>query len=142
MAYGRVYIGTTDGTMYAYGQKSGRLLWARPLGSYIYSSAAVYDSKVYAGTYDGKFFALDAATGDVRWQRDDAQRGARRAGGDGRPGLRLHLRHLRVGGVARSVKTGTDTTTAFNARTGQKVWFNHARASTRARSSPTRTGST
>ena len=59
-----MFIGTSDGTMYAYGQKSGKLLWARPLGTYIYSSAAMYDRKVYAGTYDGKFYALDA--GDRR----------------------------------------------------------------------------
>ena len=70
VAYGRVYIGSTDGTMYVYGAKSGKLLWARPLGSYIYGAAAVYKRKVFVGTYDGKFYALDAATGDVRWQID------------------------------------------------------------------------
>ncbi len=100
VAYGRVFIGSSDGTMYAYGQRTGKLLWAKPLGSYIYSSAAIYDKKVYAGSYDGRFYALDAATGDVRWQRTMAERGARAAGGDGRTGLRGHVRHVRVGGVA------------------------------------------
>ena len=70
MAHGRVYIGNTDGTMYVYGAKTGNLLWARPLGTYIYGAAAVYNRKVFVGTYDGKFYALDAATGDVRWQID------------------------------------------------------------------------
>ena len=65
-----MYIGNTDGTMYVFGAKSGKLLWARPLGSYIYGAAAVYRRKVFVGTYDGKFYALDAATGDVRWQID------------------------------------------------------------------------
>ena len=69
-AYGRVYIGGTDGTMYSYGQKTGNLLWAKPLGTYIYSSAAVYKRRVFTGTYDGKLYALDAATGDTRWRRD------------------------------------------------------------------------
>ena len=84
VAYGRVYIGNTDGTMYVFGAKSGKLLWARPLGSYIYGAAAVYRRKVFVGTYDGKFYALDAATGDVRWQIDARRRGARGADGDGR----------------------------------------------------------
>ena len=51
--------------MYVFGAKSGKLLWARPLGSYIYGAAAVYRRKVFVGTYDGKFYALDAATGDT-----------------------------------------------------------------------------
>ena len=38
VAYGRVYIGNTDGTMYVFGAKSGKLLWARPLGTYIYGA--------------------------------------------------------------------------------------------------------
>ena len=42
VAYGRVYIGNTDGTMYVFGAKSGKLLWARPLGTYIYGAAAVW----------------------------------------------------------------------------------------------------
>ena len=54
--------------MYVYGAKSGKLLWARPLGSYIYGAAAVYERKVFVGTYDGQFYALDAATGDTVWQ--------------------------------------------------------------------------
>jgi outer membrane protein assembly factor BamB len=124
-AYDRVYIGGTDGTMYAYGAKSGKLLWARPLGTYVYSSAAIFDKKVYVGTYDGKFFALDAATGDVRWQRDMPSA--------------VHAPPVVMGGLvyastcsscgsaaARFVKMGTDSTTAFNARTGRTVWRNNA----------------
>ena len=63
-----MYIGNTDGTMYVFGAKSGKLLWARPLGTYIYGAAAVYRRKVFVGTYDGKFFALNAATGDTVWE--------------------------------------------------------------------------
>ena len=72
MAYGRVFIGNSDGTMFAFGAKSGKTLWARPLGTYIYSAAAVWDQKVYTGTYDGKLFALDAATGDTKWEKEMA----------------------------------------------------------------------
>ena len=125
VAYGRVFIGGIDGTMYAYGQRTGKLLWARPLGTYVYSSPAVYDKKVYAGSYDGKFYALDAATGDVRWKRTMASA--------------VHAPPVVMGGLvyastcatcgsaaSRFVKMGKDGTTAFNARTGKRVWHNNA----------------
>ncbi len=125
VAYGRVFIGNTDGTMYAFGQKTGKLLWARPLGTYIYSSAAVYEQRVYAGTYDGKLYALDAATGDTRWRRELPSA--------------VHASPVVMGGLvyastcsscgsaaSRAVKSGTDSTTAFNALTGKPVWRNNA----------------
>ena len=125
VAYGRVFIGSTDGTMYAYGQRSGRLLWAKRLGSYIYSSAAIFDKKVYAGSYDGKFFALDAATGDVRWKR--GMPSAVHASPVVMNGLVYASTCATCGSAAsRSVKTGTDSTTALNAFDGRKVWFTRA----------------
>ena len=101
MAYGRVYIGNTDGTMYVFGAKSGKLLWARPLGSYIYGAAAVWNRRVFVGTYDGKFYALDAATGDTDWQIEAPARGARRPDGHVRARVLRHLLELRLGGAAR-----------------------------------------
>ena len=59
MAYGRVFIGNTDGTMYAYGARSGRLLWAKPLGTYIYAAAGVAKRRVFTGTYDGFVYSLE-----------------------------------------------------------------------------------
>jgi outer membrane protein assembly factor BamB len=124
-AYGRIFIGSTDGTMYAYGAKTGNLLWAKPLGTYIYGSAAVYDRKVYVGTYDGKFYALDAATGDVRWQRDTPS--AVHAPPVVLDGLVYVSTCSTCGSAAqRYVKTGVDSTTAFNAKTGRQVWRNAA----------------
>jgi len=124
-AYGRIYIGSTDGTMYVYGAKTGNLLWAKPLGTYIYGSAAVFDRKVYVGTYDGKFYALDAATGDVKWQRDMP------SGVHAPPTILGGLVYAATcsscgSAAARYVKMGVDSTTAFNARTGKKVWSNAA----------------
>ena len=106
-AYGRVYIGGTDGTMYSYGQKTGHLLWAKPLGTYIYSPAAVYQRHVFTGTYDGKLYSLDAATGDTRWERDVPSAVHGSPVGDGRPRLRRRLLELRLGG-ARNVKHGAE----------------------------------
>ena len=122
VAYGRVYIGNTDGTMYVYGAKSGKLLWARPLGSYIYGAAAVYQRKVFVGTYDGKFYALDAATGDTKWQIDARRHGARRAHRDGRPRVLRDLLHLRLGGPAGGGAAGPTPPIAVRARDGKRVW--------------------
>ena len=39
--YGRVFLGNTDGRMYAYDADSGKLDWAMQTGAYVYSSPAV-----------------------------------------------------------------------------------------------------
>jgi len=66
-AYGRVYIGATDGKMYSFGATSGELRWSQSTGGYVYSSAAVWRQRVYVGSYSGRFFCFDAATGEERW---------------------------------------------------------------------------
>jgi outer membrane protein assembly factor BamB len=68
VAYGRVYIGSTDGKVYSFGAASGKLRWSKGTGGYVYASPAVWRQTVYAGSYSGRFYALDAATGDVRWR--------------------------------------------------------------------------
>jgi outer membrane protein assembly factor BamB len=121
VAYGRVYIGNTDGTMYVYGAKSGKLLWARPLGSYIYSAAAVWKRRVYVGTYDGKFYALDAATGDTVWQREAPA--AVHAAPTVMRGVVYYATCSSCGqAAARAVKHGPDGTHALNARNGREIW--------------------
>ena len=122
VAHGRVFIGNSDGTMYVYGARTGKLLWARPLGTYIYSAAAVWKRKVYVGTYDGNFYALDAATGDVKWKRETA------SAVHGAPTVMNGLVYYSTcsscgqGTAQRSVKNGRDGTVALDARTGRRVW--------------------
>jgi outer membrane protein assembly factor BamB len=70
--YGRVYLGNTDGRVYAYDADTGRLDWAYQTGAYVYASPAVTDAPgigptVYVGSYDGNFYALNARTGHVDW---------------------------------------------------------------------------
>jgi outer membrane protein assembly factor BamB len=70
--YGRVFLGNTDGRVYAYDASSGRLDWAYQTGAYVYASPAVTDAPslgptVYLGSYDGSFYALNARTGHVDW---------------------------------------------------------------------------
>ena len=64
VAYGRVYIGATDGKIYSFGATSGKLRWSQSTGGYVYSSPAVWRDRVYVGSYSQRFFCLDAATGD------------------------------------------------------------------------------
>ena len=63
LAYGRVYVGATDGKVYSFGASSGKLRWSQSTGGYVYSSAAVWRERVYVGSYSHTFFCLDAATG-------------------------------------------------------------------------------
>lgn len=70
--YGRVYLGNTDGRVYAYDAATGRLDWAVQTGDYVYSSPAVTTAPglgptVYIGSYSGTFYALSARSGRVLW---------------------------------------------------------------------------
>jgi outer membrane protein assembly factor BamB len=121
VAYGRVFVGNTDGTVYAFGATSGRLLWARPVGTYVYTAAAVWDRKVYVGTYDGHVLALDAATGDVRWRHDT------RGSVHGAPTVMAGLVYFATCGTCgqrgvRDAERGPRRTYALDARTGRQVW--------------------
>jgi outer membrane protein assembly factor BamB len=73
--YGRVFIGNTDGRIYAYDAASGKLDWAVQTGDYVYASPAVTNAPglgptVYIGSYNGKFYAINARSGHVSWRFD------------------------------------------------------------------------
>ena len=75
VVYGRVYLGNTDGRVYAYDASSGKLDWAVQTGAYVYSSPAVANAPglgptIYTGSYDGTFRAINARSGHVEWQYD------------------------------------------------------------------------
>ena len=70
MAYGRVYVGSTDGKVYSFGATTGKLRWSTSTGSYVYASPAIWRRLVLIGSYDGLFYAIDAATGEIRWRFD------------------------------------------------------------------------
>ncbi len=70
--YGRVFLGNTDGRVYAYDAFSGKLDWAVQTGAYVYSSPAVTNAPglgptIYLGSYDGTFYALNARSGHIAW---------------------------------------------------------------------------
>ena len=73
--YGRVYLGNTDGRIYAYDASNGRLDWAVQTGSYVYASPAVTNAPglgptIYIGSYNGTFYAINARSGQISWQFD------------------------------------------------------------------------
>ena len=75
VAYGRVFLGNTDGRIYAYDASTGRLDWAVQTGDYVYSSPAVVNAPglgptIYLGSYDGTFYALNARSGHISWHFD------------------------------------------------------------------------
>jgi outer membrane protein assembly factor BamB len=123
VAYGRVYAANTDGTLYAFGAKTGNLLWAKEVGSYLYTAPAVWQRRVYVGSYDGRFSALDAATGDVvwRWEAPGAIHGAPTVLG-GLVYFSSTSRGLATSKAQRYVKAGKRGTYALDARTGKVVW--------------------
>lgn len=71
--YGRVFLGNTDGRVYAYDASTGALDWAVQTGAYVYASPAVTNAPglgptIYLGSYDGTFYALNARSGQVAWK--------------------------------------------------------------------------
>jgi outer membrane protein assembly factor BamB len=72
LAYGRVFLGNTDGRIYAYDQRTGNLDWAVQTGAYVYASPAVANAPrlgptIYVGSYDGNFYALNPRSGSIDW---------------------------------------------------------------------------
>ncbi len=65
---GVVFVGSTDGNLYAVDHESGTLKWKFEAKGRITSSPAVAGSLVYFGAYDGNFYAIDAATGQLKWK--------------------------------------------------------------------------
>lgn len=68
VAYGRVFVGSTDGRVYALGARTGKVLWVRSTGDWVYASPAIAHERVFVGSYDRWFYALDAKTGDIEWR--------------------------------------------------------------------------
>jgi outer membrane protein assembly factor BamB len=68
VAYSRVYLGSTDGHVYSFGERSGKLRWSYRTGGFVYGSPAVWSGRVFVGSYDDTFYALNAATGAVVWK--------------------------------------------------------------------------
>ncbi len=72
---GVLYVGSTDGNLYAVDIQSGTQKWKFAAGVRITSSPAVAGGLVYFESYSGSFIALDAAHGQVKWKfKTDGER--------------------------------------------------------------------
>ncbi len=113
VAYGRVYLGNTDGRIYAYDAASGRLDWAVQTGAYVYASPAVTNAPglgptIYEGSYDGNFYALNARSGAIEWSHAS--------------GGKISGSATIVGKVVYFSALGTYSTTGLNTTTGKAVF--------------------
>ncbi|MBK8057511.1 MAG: PQQ-binding-like beta-propeller repeat protein, partial [Gemmatimonadetes bacterium] len=62
-----VYVGGSDGRIYAIDRLAGTQRWAYATRGPVHSSPAYHDGVVFAGSVDGSFYAIDAATGTQKW---------------------------------------------------------------------------
>ena len=113
VAYGRVYIGNTDGNVYSFAARDGKLAWRKGTGDYVYASPAVARGPrgrptVYIGSYDGRFYALDARSGRERWSR--------------RLASKISGAATVVGDLVFFSDLGAKSTYALGTATGQTVW--------------------
>jgi outer membrane protein assembly factor BamB len=111
--YGRVFLGNTDGRVYAYDASSGALDWAVQTGAYVYASPAVTNAPglgptIYLGSYDGTFYALNARSGHIEWRYH--------AGG------KISGSATIIGNIAYFADLGTHRTTGLGISTGKVVF--------------------
>lgn len=112
-AYGRIYLGNTDGRIYAYDANNGELAWAVQTGAYVYASPSIADVQglgptIFEGSYDGNFYALNARSGRIEWRYP--------AGG------KISGSSTIVGKVVYFADLGTHSTTGLNTTTGRRVF--------------------
>jgi eukaryotic-like serine/threonine-protein kinase len=68
IAMERVFIGSSDGKVYALNFHNGEKLWEYDTGGAVEAPPLFLDSLLYVGSLSGSFFALDAVNGQVKWQ--------------------------------------------------------------------------
>jgi outer membrane protein assembly factor BamB len=68
IADGVVFVGSTDGNLYAIDAQSGLQKWKFEVKSRIPSTPALARGVVYFSAYDGYLYAVEAATGALKWK--------------------------------------------------------------------------
>jgi outer membrane protein assembly factor BamB len=63
-----VYVGSTDGALYAVNRADGTQRWKFETRGPVNSSPAFEDGVVYVGSLDGNVYAVEAASGAERWK--------------------------------------------------------------------------
>jgi len=65
---GRVFVGSSDASVYALDLGSGAKLWSYATGDVVEAAPCVTGGSVFVGSADGVLYALDAETGALRWK--------------------------------------------------------------------------
>lgn len=68
VANGIIYVGATDGNLYALSATTGKYLWSFKAQGAILSPPTVVDDVVYFGSADGRVYAINARTGEPIWR--------------------------------------------------------------------------
>ena len=114
MAYGRVFVGNTDGFVYSFAAHTGQLAWRYSTGAYVYSAPAVGPGPggtptVFIGSYDQSFYAFDARSGRVLWAYHSKGRIS------GAPSL--------IGHVVYFSSLDSHSTSGLDAATGKRMYM-------------------
>lgn len=108
---GRVFVGSTDGKLYAFDAISGSPLWTFDTGGPITSTPALSGGILYVVNNAGDIYAIDAVTGKKRLS-DGA---ARESPGQSRTNPAIHEGRLYLG-------TESGAVIAYNLQTLSKDW--------------------
>ncbi|MBN2131261.1 MAG: PQQ-binding-like beta-propeller repeat protein [Sedimentisphaerales bacterium] len=65
---GRVFVGSSDASVYAIDLRSGAKLWSYATGDVVEAAPCVTGGSVFVGSSDGVLYALEAETGALRWK--------------------------------------------------------------------------
>jgi outer membrane protein assembly factor BamB len=69
-----VYVGSTDGKVYALRLKDGRKVWELDTGIAVEAPPLILDGAVYVGSLDGLFYGIDGRSGKIRWTYETGNR--------------------------------------------------------------------
>ena len=128
---GTVYVGSTDGHLYAIDAATGRSRWKFRTDARVTSSPAVHAGMVYFSSYDGFVYAVNAPTGHLRWKFQTG--GERRYAGKHLHGLLpaaeampdpydVYLSSPAVWHGLVYIGSGDGNVYALDARTGSVTW--------------------
>jgi outer membrane protein assembly factor BamB len=68
VSVGTVYVGSTDGRLYALDLASGIKRWEYKTGGRVVSSPAISNGAVFFESYDGNLYAVNATSGALKWK--------------------------------------------------------------------------
>lgn len=71
--YGKLFLGSENGYVYAIDQADGSLLWSKQVPGEVLAAPVADGGRIVVVTSSGKLVALDAEKGDILWSTGDDQ---------------------------------------------------------------------